>query len=76
MLDIVEHRASPPFAMPFECAVEDGASPEFAMLARQTHALEYIAFQLRALTGHSIELPPELQPDFEIAKRRLLEEAI
>ena len=76
MLGLVDHNGPREFEMPFEPDQIEAATPELALLARQTRALEYIAVQLAALrAGQPIELPLELQPDFEIARKRLLEEA-
>lgn len=79
MLDVVEHSLAREFSTPLGSLQMDPGTAELALLARQTRALEYIASQLGVLTlraGQPIELPAELQPDFEIARRRLLEEAI
>ena len=71
MLDIVRNQATLTFPLPLEREAEEDSS-ELALLSRQTRALEYIASQLGQLASRALEM----QPDYELATRRLLLEAV
>ena len=78
MLDVVSNEALRSFQVPFGPA-DASASPGLALLCRQTKALEFIATQLCVLTsrsGQAIEVPVEMQPEYQLATRRLLQEAV
>ena len=67
MLYTVEPRHVAEILSPFERG--DAATPDIAEMASQLG-------MLTLLSGQPILVPTELQPDFELARQRLLEEAI
>lgn len=54
----------------------DAKRSDLAMMERQTRALEAIAAQLQTMPPERAEVLLDLQPQYLLAKRRLLEEAI
>ncbi|MCX8256114.1 protein of unknown function [Beijerinckiaceae bacterium RH AL1] len=67
MQDVVEPRHVAAFLSPFER--DDAATSVLAEFASQLGMLTLLA-------GQPIMVPPELQPDFELARQRLLDEAV
>ena len=69
MLDVVEPRHIAAFLSPFERGDDIAGSPDLADIAYQLGVLT-------ARSGQPITVPPEMQLEFALATKRLLDEPV